>query len=370
MNDAVTPTGPDYSGRSLPNLVAELERRLTGSSVLPGLTADLSNEIGDAQTYVLVLFDGLGSHQLSHPAAAPLSGVACGEIDAPFPTTTTVSLSAISTGLAPAGHGLLGHLIWLPEQHTIANALKWIAPGGDPVEIDTAGFLPTPNTWERLRGAGIEPITVQPGNFADTPLSRALYRGCRHESIWSHDEFIDAVVDLSRQPHRLIFAYLPEVDFAAHLYGQASAEYGYAIRTVVDVWERISARLDGNAVMVGTADHGHLDYPESGKHFIARNDAPGVTLFGDTRALYARGDADAIAALGETLPATWHDLETMRPWWGPGDHPDLDGRAPSGVFLADGGRVLIPGHMDKRLIGYHGGLDPRELKIPLLVAEP
>ena len=40
---------------------------------------------------------------------------------------------------------------------------------------------------------------------------------------------------------------------------------------------------------------------------------------------------------------------------------------PDGAFVADHGRVLLPGHMDKRLVGYHGGLDPGEILIPVLV---
>ena len=63
---------PDYAGGSLVNLVAELEHRLTGNALHPGLHRDVATLIPDAATYVLVLFDGLGDGQLTHPAAAPL----------------------------------------------------------------------------------------------------------------------------------------------------------------------------------------------------------------------------------------------------------------------------------------------------------
>lgn len=348
--------------------MAELEHRLTGSTALNRLHPELAAHIPEARTYVAILFDGLGAHQLAHPDAASLAAAHRAPIDAPFPTTTTVSLATIATGLAPAGHGLLGHIIRLGGRETVVNALKWIAPGGAPVNVDTDAFLPSPNLWERVRAAGCEPITVQPGHFADTPLSTALYRGCRFESIWSHEEFADATVELAGEGRRLIFAYLPEVDFAAHLFGQESEEYTWAIRTVADAWDAIAARLPSDVALIGTADHGHLDYAESGKVHLARADIKGLTVYGDPRALYVSGKPALIDALEAMVPAERYGKEELRAWWGPGDHPEIGERGPDAVFLANDGRLLIPGHMDKRLTGYHGGLDPRELRVPLLVA--
>ena len=108
-------TVPDYEGGSLPNLMSELENRLTGSAPAPRLNPDLAASIPEASTYVLFLFDGLGTLQLDHPAASPLKGALRGSIDAPFPATTTVSLATVATGLPPSQHGLLGYQSWLPD---------------------------------------------------------------------------------------------------------------------------------------------------------------------------------------------------------------------------------------------------------------
>ena len=54
--------------------------------------------------------------------------------------------------------------------------------------------------------------------------------------------------------------------------------------------------------------------------------------------------------------------------WGPGPrHPGLTERTPDALFLAGDGEVLLPPGFDKRLRGYHGGLDPDEIEVPLLV---
>lgn len=352
---------PDYSGGSLANLVAELERRLIGSAPLPGLHAALAAKVPTASTYVIALFDGLGDHQLAHPRAATLAANRVGVLDAPFPTTTIVSLSTMATGLAPAGHGILSHFLHL-EGHGVVNALKWTRPGGKPVEVDTASLLPGPNLWERLRDAGLEAITVQPGNFERTPTTRLLYRGCRFEAAWSDRELVEITCGLATTPGRLILTYFPQVDLAAHVAGQGSSLYGDAVDLVDSAWSALVHRLPADTVVIGTADHGHLDYAQGEKHQLGR----GVgTLFGDPRGLLGRGSPEGFRRWAEGLPATL--IEDPRRLFGPGEHPSLEYRLPDVALLADPGALLLPKYMDDRLVGYHGGLDPREMEVPLLV---
>ncbi|MFQ5967299.1 MAG: alkaline phosphatase family protein, partial [Acidimicrobiia bacterium] len=83
---------PSYDGRGLVNLVAELEMRMIGSAPSPALHSEPAALLPEAETHVLVLFDGLGNHQLEHPRARPLLEARAGTVDAPFPTTTVVSL--------------------------------------------------------------------------------------------------------------------------------------------------------------------------------------------------------------------------------------------------------------------------------------
>jgi hypothetical protein len=359
-------TVPDYSGGSLVNLVAELEYRLTGSSAAPRLSDDLGALIPEADTYVLFLFDGLGALQLDHPAAAPLAESLVATIDSPFPATTTVSLATIATGLPPSQHGLLGYQLWLPEVDRVVNTIKWTTLWGESIDFDTAGFLPSPNLWERLSAAGIEPITVQPGNFIGTPLSRLLYRGCRYEPAFTTDEVIEATLQLAAEPGRFILSYLPHVDFAAHVYGQAAVEYGRAVGTVADAWQQVAAHLPEGAAMVGTADHGHVDFDKAHQVRIPKPEHTDRTFYGDGRAMFVKGDG---ASLAEALPATWIPIAEMAGWWGPGRrHSAFADRAPDGVLLADDGFLLLHRHSDDRMIGNHGALTDAERLIPLLIA--
>ncbi|MDH5504422.1 MAG: alkaline phosphatase family protein [Acidimicrobiia bacterium] len=361
---------PRLHGRSLVNVIAELEHRLTGSCQAPRLDLDLAEHIPDAATYVLVLFDGLGAHQLNHEQAGDLAAANVATIDAPFPSTTTVSLSSIATGMTASQHGIIGYLMNLPD-HGVVNMLKWTTPGGVPIEADTSQLLPTPNLWERLKAAGIEPICVQPGNFERTPLTRALYRGARYESVWNDADIVDATAQLASEPGRLIFTYVPHVDVAAHVGGQKSDDYGRAVRTANSIWQTIANRLPEHAVMIGTADHGHLDYAEDHKLELPTE---GLTIFGEPRAVYVKGVSEESPGIPSSLapfPATWIPKDQLRAWLGNGPpHPELERRLPDGVLLPDPGYLLLTSYMDNRLIGMHGGLEPGELEIPLLVARP
>lgn len=361
---------PDYSGASLPNLVAELEWRLTGSAPSARLHPHLSDRIPEAASYVLLMIDGLGAHQLDHRAASSLAAARQGTLDAPFPTTTTVSLATVASGLPPSRHGVIGHFMLLDGHSHPVNVLRWVDSTGSSVVPDRR-LIPAPNLWERLAAAGIEPLTVQPRGYSDTPLTRVLYRGCRFEGVDSMTDFVQALVDLARVPERLVFAYFPDVDISAHMEGFESESYANALGRIADAWELLSALLPPHIGMVGTADHGLVSIRKAGKRRIRRRHHPDLVLYGDPRSLYVRGPAERIAALGAEIPATWYPLREIESWWGPPGDPAKDAARqvrPDGAFLAGAGRVLLPGHMDRRMVGYHGGLDPREVEIPLLVA--
>lgn len=356
---------PDYAGGSLVNLVAELEHRLTGNALHPGLHRDVATLIPDAATYVLVLFDGLGDGQLTHPAAAPLLSSRAAAIDAGWPTTTTVSMATVATGMTAAEHGLLGYQVWIPETGHVVNTIKWITQWGEPIIHDQRGFLPTPNLWERLASHGVEPVTLQPWNFEDSPMSRMLYRGCRFERWGDETEAADVAAQLAAAPGRLVFLYLPHVDFAAHVGGQASPGYAEAMAIVARTWERIVRRLPHHAVAVGTADHGHVDVDQGHRISIPTAAHDGRRFGGDPRAVFVYGEA---ASLAGELGVEEKPRPEIEAWWGPGPrHPSFTERVPDAVLLPPPGWSVLHRHADERLIGQHGGLTDDEMRVPLLV---
>ncbi len=356
---------PDYAGKSLINLVAELEHRLTGASVAPRLAGDLSDEIPEAETYVLVLFDGLGTHQLDHAAASDLAVSRRATIDAPFPYTTTVSLASIATGRPPSQHGLLGYQLWMEEVHHVVNTIHMTTLWGEALDLDYESILPGPNLWERLKEAGRESISVQPGHFDRTPLTRTLYRGAQFRPYWSEDEAVEVVIAAASEPGRLVFLYIPHVDFAAHVGGQHSTEYDEAIGTANAVWKQLGERLPDAVTLIGTADHGHVDIAEDHKVRLGESAGKQRTLYGVERAMFVKGEGESLA---EGIPATWVPHQDLPDVWGPEPmHSSFEERRPDGILFAEDNFAVFHKHSNDRLIGYHGGLMPEEREIPLLV---
>ena len=356
---------PDYSGAGLVNLVAELEYRLIGESVAPRLSRELRDAIPLSESYVIVLFDGLGSHQLSHGAATDLRAAARASIDAPFPYTTTVSLATIATGRPPSQHGLLAYQLWMEEVGQVVNTIHMTTQWGAQIELDYEEILPSPNLWERLRDHGVEPIAVQPGHFDRTPLTRALYRGAGFEPYWSEQEAVDLTIEAASLPGRLVLLYIPHVDFAAHVAGQDSTEYADAMEIANSVWSQLCDQLPDSVGLVGTADHGHVDITEDHKVRLPDSATRHRILYGVERAMFVKGEGQS---LSKENPAEWVAQGDLPDLWGPGPmHESFDERVPDGILFADDGYAVFHKHSNDRLIGYHGGLMPEERQIPLLV---
>lgn len=355
---------PSYDSHGLVNLVSELELRLTGSSPSPTLDASLVTAIPEAETYVIVLFDGLGVAQLAHPAASGLAGSNQGVLHAPFPSTTSVSLATVATGLPPSQHGVIAHLSWMEDLEKVVNTLKWVDLSGEFVPYDYAGVLPRPNLWERLRMTGIEPITVQPGPFEGSPLSRLLYRGARFEGAFDTNDLVEATVQLAGSPKRFIFTYVWQVDFAGHVHGLESEEFSDAVALANEVWEGLASRLPPGVVLIGTADHGLIEYSDSDKIISREERFRSLRYAGDTRGVQLWGDSGLMSEFADAMGGELVDPAALV---GSNLSDIARSRLGDRVLLAPEGKVILPPGFDKRLRCYHGGLASAEVEVPLLV---
>ena len=341
----------DFSPRSgLIELIAEIERLV----------------VVNEKSVVLVLFDGLGTQFLDERAPL-LASHQIATLQAPFPSTTTVSMATVATGLAPSAHGIIAHLLYWPEMGRVVNMLKFVDLTGALVTLDFGSLLPSPNVWERLRAAGCHPVTVQPADFASTPLSQVLYRGCRFVGAESIEQFVERTVEAASIPRSLVFTYLPPVDYAAHVFGIDSMEVADALVWVSAVWEGIARELPSGVALLGTADHGVMGIAEDHKLLIRDERYRPLDFWGDPRAVMVRGSMRLTRELADVTGAKLVEPYEFRPWLGGEEaHPQLSGRLPDAVLLAPPDAVILPWGFDKRLRGYHGGLEPVEADIPLL----
>ncbi len=153
---------------------------------LPADPLDLRARCRRARRVLVLLVDGLGADLLrAHADLAPtLAGLASpvGDLSAPCPSTTPVSLATLGTGLPPGSHGILGFVTDVPGADRTLNHVQW---ADDP---DPAVWQARPTVFELAEAAGVPTTAVGPYAYAGSGLTRAVYRGAAYTGAVSHGD--------------------------------------------------------------------------------------------------------------------------------------------------------------------------------------
>jgi hypothetical protein len=341
-----------------------------------GLTAALAG----APRVAVLLVDGLGADLVrAHAGLAPtLAALATpvGDLSAPCPSTTPVSLTTLGTGLPPGSHGILGFVTAVPGEERTLNHIQW---SDDP---DPRVWQPRRSVFDQAAAAGVEVTAVAPYAFAGSGLTDAAYRGARYAGTVSPGDLAARVVQsLAAAPRSLVYGYSAELDLTGHVRGVDSASWRAQLVMVDRLVEQVVAGLPDDAALLVTADHGMLDVPPATRVDLdAEPDlAEGIRLLaGEPRARYVH----AVPGAEADLLARWREVLGHRAWvagrdeaiasgvFGPVDE-EVAGRIGDVVALARGTWALTATEREpgpSRLIGYHGSLTATELAIPLLCA--
>ena len=369
----------------------------TLADVLPGVTAalgvpldrggppadplDLASALGGARRVAVLLVDGLGAdliraHAHLAPTLAALSSPA-GDLSAPCPSTTPVSLATLGTGLPPGSHGILGFVTAIPGEDRTLNHIRWAA---DP---DPDVWQPRRTVFEQADAAGITATAVGPYAYAGSGLTRAVYRGAAYPGVVSHGDLVALVLrSLAATPQALVYGYIPELDLTGHVRGVDSASWRAQLVLIDRVVEQLVAGLPDDAALLVTADHGMLDVPAENRLDLD-DDQPdlddGVQLLaGEPRARYVHARPGAAADVLER----WRAVLGNRAWVVSRDEAVASGiygavddalvaRIGDVVAFARGAWAFPATERDpgpSRLVAYHGSLTATELAIPLLLA--
>jgi len=376
---AVPPYGATTLADVLPGAAGALGVPITRDD-LPADPLDLTAALGGARRVMVLLIDGLGSDLLrTHADLAPtLAALArpVGDLSAPCPSTTPVSLATLGTGLPPGSHGILGFVTDIPGTDRTLNHVQW---ADDP---DPDAWQPRRTVFEQAAAAGVAATAVGPYAYAGSGLTRAVYRGAAYTGAVSHGDLCAlALGSLAATPRALVYGYIPELDLTGHVRGLDSPSWRAQLTLVDRVVEQLVAGLPDDAALLVTADHGMLDVPAATRLDLDAEPAlsEGVrVLAGEPRARYVH----AVPGAAEDVLARWRELVGDRAWvasreeavgsgvFGPVDDA-LAARIGDVVALARGSWALVTPDREpgpSRLAAYHGSLTATELTIPLLCA--
>ncbi|MCE3550530.1 alkaline phosphatase family protein [Pseudonocardia sp. RS11V-5] len=371
---------PRYGERSLAEVFPAVLAALGVPGPAPAIT------LPPVRAAAVLLVDGLGAELLrDHADDAPFLASLAGEpLTVGFPSSTSISITSLGTGLPPGGHGVVG-ISFRACGDALLDSLRWTTYG-EPQPADLRESLlpeevqPAPTALERAAADGVQVTSVGPRAFRGSGLTRAALRGGRYRGVLALGDLAAAVADALTGPgRRLCYGYHADLDTLGHVHGPGSVAWRYQLRQIDRLVETVADQLPADALLAVTGDHGMVQMT---RRYDADELTPlrlGVRLLGgDPRARHVYVEEGAVdevrAAWQETLrDDAWivtRDEAVAAAWFGPlGPHvADRIGdlvvamRGPAGVVRTVAEPVLAG------LPGQHGSLTAEEQLVPLLVA--
>ena len=383
---------PDYRGGSIVNLLASIIRSRGGRSPHADLSGLPARVLRPYRKIVYLVVDGLGEEQLNahlekglgrrffaaHPHRV---------ISTVFPATTAAAVTTFATGASPAEHGILGWHLHLRDLGLVSTILPCVTRTGVPMigkDFDLNAYLNIPSCIDSARG--IRELL----SYKHIPRSRFSMAGAK----WTRRTAFKSLTEMSRAIERfskrhgrgLAYAYWPEYDTVCHEKGTTHRVVALHFEKIDRMLARLARKLMGrNTLLLVLADHGLMDVSAAGH--VDFSNVPGL---GDCLSMLPSGDAREVSCFvrpskvktflsivnktlsrfcvcipGETLLA----LKAF----GPGrPHPALAQRLGDYVLLAKDGCAFsssLPQSRNERLVGNHGGMSAREVRVPLYVID-
>ena len=208
--------------------------------------------VQNARQVVLLVVDGLGWHQLQKnieqcPTLAAMQGSA---ITTVAPTTTVSALTSITTGLAPAEHGLVGYRIDMGGR--VMQMLKWGDEKGDLRNMYPPDLIqPCPP----FMGASVPVLSK--AELEGSAFTEAHLRGVRARGWRAASSIAVEVGQLLRSGEKFVYAYYDGVDKIAHERGFGPF-YEAELRSADQIVKDIQEVLTPNSALLVTADHGQV----------------------------------------------------------------------------------------------------------------
>lgn len=361
------PYVPRYHGPCLTGLLAGVRDAQHGDDRLGWIPQPVQG----ANAVVVLVVDGLGWRQLPRlEAETPtLRGMDGNYVDSVAPPTTAAALTSITTGVAPATHGIVGFRMYLPGTGVL-QTLHWTLP-----VVGDARVVAPPSDIQPVAPFGGRPVPVlTKARFAGSGFTGVHLRNGRLDGWETHDDLVRKAVAQVRAGEQLVYAYTDVVDHAAHLHGQFD-RWREAVAEADRLVACLLGALPAGTAVVVTADHGHVQVGEQWTmlHPAVLRRCQAVSGEARLRWLVARpGQAEALLEAcrrfhGDVAWVRTRDEVIADGWLGPEVAPTTPSRLGDVCLAVHAGTVLVdapPGDQS-----HHGSLTAEEVQVPLLAAK-
>jgi hypothetical protein len=389
---------PDYAAYSTCNVAQLIWRNFELRNRCPEELAPLLDR--RYKRVVLLILDALGWMQMqswvdelpslnrvySRARSVPLTVT--------FPSTTTVALTAIYTGLTPAEHTITGHMMYMKEVGAVMDVLRY-SPWRDPRRevyaergVDVHQLFPMYTVFEPLKEAGLKALSITRGIFTNTALGWLHHVGAEVTGYLTGSDMFVHLRHALRKDNRegLTAVYWDVVDMLSHEYGPFSEMVRAAVDQVFYSLERevlsaLTAEERRDTLLLITADHGQCDaYPHEAVCLSEEERLRQLLLLpptGQSRAAYLyanQGDVDPLVEeLGRFEERLWvrRSSEALAAGlFGPPEHAHrLHTRVGDVIAIGRGGAQFLEADIQRdqlHLKGRHGSLREEEMIVPLI----
>lgn len=389
---------PDYGGFSICN-VAQLIWKNFG---LPNRSPQCLNPVLDRsyRRVVLVILDALGWNQLHSwvDELPPLQRVyersRVTPLTVTFPSTTTVALTAIYTGLTPVEHTITGHNVFLREVGAVMDVLRF-SPMGDPRRevyaergVDVHELFPMYTLFEPFKKEQLKALSITRGIFTNTALGWLHHVGADVTGYLTGSDMFVHLRSALRNDQRdgVTVVYWDVVDMLSHEYGPFSPE----VRSAVDqffyslereVLSALTPAERAETLLLMTADHGQCDaYPHEALCLAEEPRLQELLMLpptGQSRAAYLTANQGEAEQLGAEL-SRFDDRFWSRSGpqalqaglFGPPEHASrIRHRVGDYLAIGKGGAQLLGAEVRRDHLsvkGRHGSLTENEMIVPLI----
>lgn len=322
-----------------------------------------------AERVVLLLLDGLGWNQMrDHAHLLPvLSSFVGGPVTTVVPSTTATALTSLTTGLAPADHGLVGYRMLLGG--SVMNVLRWGDDSGDLRTRLEPEIVQSCPPFMGMRVPVLSRAELEGSGFTRAHLAGVKARGWRVSS--SIPAGVRAALDGG---DTFVYVYYDGIDKIAHERG-FGAYYESELAHVDWLVARILDALPDDVVLAVTADHGQVHVGDATIRLDAEVSALVARQSGEGRFRWlhaTRGRERELAdECGRYEDVAWvvpRDRIVEEGWFGPRMSREVERRLGDVALVA---REPVSFEDPAEAGGFplvcrHGSLTPDEMLVPFV----
>jgi hypothetical protein len=381
---------PNYQDGSIVNLMSAIceacDAAISPYNPHPALSIA---ELKESKNIILLLIDGLGYQYIKRfGAGSTIEKHIKTTMTSVFPTTTSSAITTFATAVAPMQHAVTGWFMHFKELGCVTAVLPFTTRAAmqpfNSDKIPISQVLPLNPVFTHLNRLS---YVVNHKRIIESNYSVLTTVGAERVEYYGLSDFFAQIINLAKMndAKKYIHAYWADFDALCHVHGVDSDIVYQHFKDLDEEFAELLSFLQGtDSTVIVTADHGLID--SDNETIIHLDNHPELAamltlpLCGEPRVAYCYVRPNKTAAFEAYVQnhlasqCELHRSEDLIEacYFGLGEpNSKLAQRIGDYTLIMKSNHVIkdcLTGEKPFTQIGVHGGLDERELMVPLIVA--